>query len=43
MNIKEVIKILFKIRSNLIDPKQKHAIWLAIKAIDYCIRLRKGY
>lgn len=21
----------------------KHAIWLAIKAIDYCIRLRKGY
>ena len=43
MNIKEVTKILFEIRSNLIDDKQKHAIWVAIKAIDYCIRLRKGY
>lgn len=36
MNIKEVIKILFKIRSNLIDPNQKHAIWIAIRAIDTC-------
>ena len=36
MNIKEVTKILFKIRGNLIDPKQKHAIYIAIKAIKYC-------
>ena len=36
MNVREVTKILFKIRSNLIDPKQKHAIWIAIKAIKYC-------
>lgn len=35
MNVREVTKILFKIRSNLIDPKQKHAIWIAIKAIKY--------
>ena len=36
MNIKEVTKILFEIRSNLIDPKQKHAIYIAIRAIDTC-------
>lgn len=43
MNATETKRILFAIRNNLIDDKQKHAIWLAIKAIDYCIRLRKGF
>lgn len=43
MNATETKRILFAIRNNLIDNKQKHAIWLAIKAIDYCIRLRKGF
>ena len=38
MNIKEVTKILFEIRSNLINPKQKHSIWVAIKAIDTCTK-----
>lgn len=42
MNIKEVIKILFEIRSNLINPKQKHAIWVAIKAIKYCNIITKS-
>lgn len=42
MNIKEVTKILFKIRGNLIDPKQKHAIWVAIKAIKYCSIITKS-
>ena len=43
MNATEAKKTLFEIRKNLINDKQKNAIWLAIKAIDYCIRLRKGY
>lgn len=43
MNSTETKRILFEIRNNLIDDKQKHAIWLAIKAIDYCVRLKKGY
>lgn len=43
MNATEAKKMLFEIRKNLIDDKQKHAIWLAIKAIDYCVRLKKGY
>lgn len=34
MNATEAKKTLFEIRKNLIDDKQKHAIWLAIKAID---------
>ena len=42
MNIKEVTKILFEIRSNLIIPKQKHAIWVAIKAIKYCSIITKS-
>ena len=42
MNIKEVTKILFEIRSNLIDPKQKYAIWVAIKAIKYCSIITKS-
>ena len=42
MNIREVTKILFKIRSNLIDPKQKHAILIAIKAIKYCSIITKS-
>lgn len=41
MNSTETKRILFEIRNNLIDDKQKHAIWLAIKAIDYCIRLKR--
>lgn len=43
MNAIEAKKTLFEIRNNLIDDKQKHAIWLAINAIDYCIRLKKGF
>lgn len=34
MNATEAKKTLFEIRKNLIDDKQKHAIWLAIKAIS---------
>lgn len=30
-------------KGNIPSDKQKHAIWLAIKAIDYCVRLKKGY
>jgi hypothetical protein len=30
MNATEAKKTLFKIRNNLIDDKQKHAIWMAI-------------
>lgn len=30
-------KHIYRIKgSNLIDPKQKHAIWIAIRAIDTC-------
>ena len=43
MNSKETKRTLFEIRNNLIDDKHKHAIWLAIKAIDYCVRLKKRY
>lgn len=43
MNAIETKRILFEIRNNLIDDKQKHAIWIAIKAIDYCTRLKKGF
>lgn len=43
MNATEAKKTLFEIRNNLIDDKRKRAIWLAIKAIDYCIRLKKRY
>ena len=43
MNATEAKKTLFEIRNNLIDDKQKHAILLAIKAIDYCVRLKKRY
>ena len=43
MNATEVKKTLFEIRKNIIDDKQNHAIWLAIKAIDYCVRLKKKY
>ena len=32
-----------KLNKMVFDDKQKHAIWLAIKALDYCIRLKKGY
>ena len=42
MNIKEGTKIFFEIRSNLIDHKQKHAIWVAIKAIKYCSIITKS-
>lgn len=43
MNAIEAKRKLCEIRSSLTDDKQKHAIWLAIKAIDYCVRLKKGY
>lgn len=43
MNATEIKRILFEIRNNLIDDKQKHVIWIAIKAIDYCVRLKKRY
>lgn len=41
MNATETKRILFEIRNNLIDDKQKHAIRIAIKAVDFCIRLKK--
>ena len=43
MNATEAKRKLREIRSSLIDDRQKHAIWLAIKAIDYCIGLKKGF
>lgn len=42
MNVREVTKILFEVRNNLIDLKQKHAIWVAIKAIKYCSIITKS-
>lgn len=42
VDMKKVIMII-AVAAILVGCKGKHAIWLAIKAIDYCIRLRKGY
>jgi hypothetical protein len=42
MNATEAKKTLFEIRKNLIDDKQKHAIWIAIKAIKYCSIITKS-
>lgn len=36
MNSTETKRTLFEIRNNLIDDKQKQAIWIAIRAIDTC-------
>ena len=43
MNATEAKRELYKLRSSLRDKEADKAIWLAIKAIDYCIRLKKGF
>lgn len=43
MKATEAKRKLCEIRSNLTDDEQKNAIWLAIKVIDYCVILNKGY
>lgn len=37
MNATEAKRKLCEIRSSLTDDKQKHAIWIAIRAIGTCI------
>lgn len=41
MNATEAKKTLFEIRKNLIDDKQKHAIWLAIKGILFLTNIKR--